>query len=111
MRTSRYSIAAGAIALSATVLAVPTLYKRVADGAKVFSCFTSAFTGVGSWTPDCAAAAAADVGIVQQVSLTDLSIDLATPDPLTMGLSSQGVSVELISVPGISWSVTEAAQH
>ncbi|KAI1277052.1 hypothetical protein EDD11_001770, partial [Mortierella claussenii] len=53
----------------------------------------------------------ADVGIVQQMSVTDLSIDLTTPDPLTMGLSSQGVSVELTSVPGFSWPVTEAAQH
>jgi len=41
MKVTSYSFAASAVAFSATVLALPALYKRAGDAKKVFECFAT----------------------------------------------------------------------
>ncbi|KAF9352841.1 hypothetical protein BGX26_009357 [Mortierella sp. AD094] len=99
MKVNTYSFVAGAVALSATALAMPTLFKRIVDGTNVFICVSKAITS-GSWSSTCATEVMQDVGIVQLISVADLKIDLTiSTDPTIMGLSSSSMSVNLIKVP------------
>ncbi|KAF9972457.1 hypothetical protein BGZ65_009807 [Modicella reniformis] len=48
MKVSAYSMTAGAVALSATVFALPEWYKRAADGTKVIRCLSNAIA-IAQW--------------------------------------------------------------
>ncbi|KAF9953155.1 hypothetical protein BGZ65_004846, partial [Modicella reniformis] len=110
MRVSAYSMTAGAVVLSATVLALPEWYKRGADAAKIFRCISNAIA-TAQLPSDCIIATAIDVGIFQRVDADDLNIDFTLPEPNVLTLSSSKLSAKLLSVPGISWPVAEATQH
>ncbi|KAK3817296.1 MAG: hypothetical protein J3Q66DRAFT_339461 [Benniella sp.] len=109
MKATSYSFSAGVLVFSATVLALPALYRRVAEQSKVLECFAKAI-GSGSWPSDCAAAAATDVGIVRQIGLLDLGIDFSVGDAQSLGISSSKLTATLLSV-GPGWPVTEAKYH
>ncbi|KAF9109563.1 hypothetical protein BGX27_007477 [Mortierella sp. AM989] len=98
MKVYAYSLVAGAIALTATALAKPSFYRRAVDQASVIGCFGAAIVR-GTMTPDCQTAVKTDVGIIQTVSFLDLNINMVTPDPNVMVVSSTGVFVDLVASP------------
>ncbi|KAK3817295.1 MAG: hypothetical protein J3Q66DRAFT_387917 [Benniella sp.] len=111
MKVNSYSFAASVVAFSATVLALPALYKRAGDAKKVFECFATAI-GNGKWPTDCAAAVLENVGIVQKIGFTGLNISYSAVDPTTLGFATS-IAVDLIKVPipNFVWPLTECGQH
>ncbi|KAF9914817.1 hypothetical protein BX616_007506 [Lobosporangium transversale] len=108
MKVSTQFLAASAIALAATAMALPSLSKRIVDGSKVVGCFVSTFiNGDQAWTAECATAAATDIGLVRAVNLQDLNIDFRNPDPMALGLSSSGFNMDLLPLPKVSWPIEQ----
>ncbi|KAF9362904.1 hypothetical protein BGX34_005290, partial [Mortierella sp. NVP85] len=121
MKVNSYSFAASAVAFSATVLALPTLFRRI-DGSRFPQCFGTAIA-TGKWSTDCATDfavlfaggaqqhTAVDVGIIQTLGVVDLIIDFFKGETNSLSLSSTKLSGNLLSVPGWTWKASEAAQH
>ncbi|KAF9363910.1 hypothetical protein BGX34_003002 [Mortierella sp. NVP85] len=110
MKVTSYSFAASVVAFSATVLALPALYKRAGDAKKVFGCFANAIVK-GEWPSDCAAAVMEDVGIIQMIRVADLKINFLEGGPSPLSLSSSKLSGDLLSFLGYTYKTSEAAQH
>ncbi|KAF9897807.1 hypothetical protein BX616_004952 [Lobosporangium transversale] len=112
MKVSTQILATSAIAFTATALAMPSMSKRVIDGTKVLGCLASTFMkGDEAWSPECAAAAATDIGLAQEVSLGEFDIDFASSDPMSMPISLPNLQVRLASLPGTSWPIVSLANH
>ncbi|KAK3817294.1 MAG: hypothetical protein J3Q66DRAFT_339455 [Benniella sp.] len=111
MKVTSYSFAASAVAFSATVLALPALFRRI-DQSRFTACFGTSIAR-GQWPADCAKDFEVDVGIIQTLSVVDLIIDFFQGDTNSLSLSSTKLSGNLLEVPvpGWTWKATEAAQH
>ncbi|KAF9997199.1 hypothetical protein BGZ80_009288 [Entomortierella chlamydospora] len=114
MKLNAYSFAAGAVALSATTLAMPTLYRRIVDGSGFFKCMATAITS-GSWPTACGSEVVNDIGLIQGVDVDDLAIDFTiSTNPSIMGLSSSKLTANLIKIPAgfpyTSFPVTDSSQ-
>ncbi|KAG0051449.1 hypothetical protein BGZ90_006747 [Linnemannia elongata] len=108
MKIAPYALVASAVVLSTTASAIPAFFKRAGDQAAAFACLFNYFTGQGL-SDACSMTIATDFGIVTSGSLSDLTIDLtSSADPPSFKWSSTGLTLGLLSIPGVSYQVTEA---
>ncbi|KAF9173354.1 hypothetical protein BGX21_011165 [Mortierella sp. AD011] len=111
MKLNTYSFAAGAVALSATALAMPTLYKRITNG-NFFGCMATVMTS-GSWSTTCASEAVHDFGLIKSVRVDDLKLAFSD-STAAIGLSSSKLTADLIQIPEgfgfTSFPVTDSSQ-
>ncbi|KAF9379347.1 hypothetical protein CPC16_010801 [Podila verticillata] len=108
MKIAPYVLVASAVALSVTASAIPAFLKRAGNQAAAFACLFNYFAGRGL-SDTCSMTIATDFGIVTSGSLSDLTIDLtSSADPLSFTWSSTGLTLGLLSIPGVNFEVTEA---
>ncbi|KAG0239560.1 hypothetical protein B0O80DRAFT_459814 [Mortierella sp. GBAus27b] len=111
MKAITYSLAAAAVALSASALSIPEFYRRAAQQSKGIAC-TTRMLATGQMSPDCESAMGVNFGVLKSASADHLRIDFASGnDPNVLGISSTRFSADLLSIPGLSWPVTHCAHR
>ncbi|KAF9362903.1 hypothetical protein BGX34_005289 [Mortierella sp. NVP85] len=110
MKIAIYSFTAGAVALSATALGFPTMYKRAIEQTKALACAAESIVS-GVVTPHCSNVAAMDVGAIREVWVEDMIVDFLSGDVHTMDISSSRFFSNLLPVPGVKWAKTESTQR